>query len=225
VQKWLLLTLLLATPAAAQDAPLVEGFAEGFTFHIPDATRRIDPDGAMVYAKAGGGNTQIAAVRQGAVPCVFIATSLNLNEGVSGAPIVMLEETWDLRGVSFEANPKHEFAPPGGVYLTMKGPQIQCRISTGGSGGKLQRTSQCGDRFEATIEEKMMPAFTAASAKLKSLCQWKGDAAAASVYLPDPGVNRRRRAPRRRPDITSVSACRPDSCNSAMGLRRTPWRS
>jgi hypothetical protein len=173
VQKWLLLTLLLATPAAAQDAPLVEGFAEGFTFHIPDATRRIDPDGAMVYAKAGGGNTQIAAVRQGAVPCVFIATSLNLNEGVSGAPIVMLEETWDLRGVSFEANPKHEFAPPGGVYLTMKGPQIQCRISTGGSGGKLQRTSQCGDRFEATIEEKMMPAFTAASAKLKSLCQWK----------------------------------------------------
>jgi hypothetical protein len=173
LQKWLLSTLLLATPAAAQDASLTAGFAEGFTFHLPDATRRIDPDGAIVYAKSGGSNTQVAAVRQGATPCVFIATSLNLNEGVSGTPLVMLEETYDLRGVSFEANPKHEFAPPGGVYLTMKGPKIQCRISTGGSGGKLQRTSQCGDRFEATIEQQMMPAFTATSAKLKSLCEWK----------------------------------------------------
>ena len=173
MQKWLLLTLLMVTPAAAQDASLVEGFAEGFTFHIPGATRKIDPDGAAVYTKSGGSNTQIAAVRQGATPCVFIATSLNLNEGVSGTPVVMLEETYDLRGVSFEANSKHEFAPPGGVYLSMKGPKILCRISTGGSGGKLQRTSQCGDRFEATIEEKMMPAFTTTSAKLKGLCQWK----------------------------------------------------
>jgi len=173
LQKWLLLTLLLATPAAAQDASLTESFAEGFTFHVPDASRRLDPDGAVIYSKSGGTNTQIAAVRQGAVPCVFIATSLNLNEGISGAPIVMLEETYDLRGVSFDANPKHESAPPGGVYLSMKGPKIQCRISTGGSGGRLQRTSQCGDRFEATIEERMLPAFTATVAKLKSLCQWK----------------------------------------------------
>jgi hypothetical protein len=173
LQKWLLLTLLLATPAAAQDASLTESFAEGFTFHVPDASRRIDPDGAAVYAKSGSSNTQIAAVRQGATPCVFIATSLNLNEGVSGTPLVMLEETYDLRGVSFEADPKHQFAPPGGVYLSMTGPKIQCRISTGGSGGKLQRSSQCGDRFEATIEERMMPAFTATVAKLKSLCQWK----------------------------------------------------
>lgn len=172
MQKWLLLTLLLATPAAAQDVSPVAGFAEGLTFHLPDANRKIDPDGTAVYYKAGG-STQIAAVRQGATPCVFIATSLNLNEGVSGSPIVMLEETYDLRGVSFEANPKHEFAPPGGVYLSMKGPKILCRISTGGSGGKLQRSSQCGDRFEATIEEKMMPAFTATAAKLKGLCQWK----------------------------------------------------
>ena len=173
MRKLLLSLLLLATPALAQDASLIEGFAEGFTFHIPGSSRSIDPDGAVVYAKGGGGNTHVSAVRQGASPCVFIATSLNLNEGVSGTPIVMLEETYDLRGVSFEANPKHEFAPPGGIYLAMKGPKIQCRISTGGSGGKLQRTSQCGDRFEATIEEQMMPAFTATSAKLKSLCQWK----------------------------------------------------
>ena len=173
MKRWLLLTLLLATPAAAQDAPLVEGFADGFTFHIPGANRKIDPDGAVVYARSGGGNTHIAAVRQGASPCVFISTSLNLNEGVSGTPVVMLEETYDLRGVSFEANPRHEFAPPGGVYLSMKGPKTQCRISTGGSGGRLQRTSQCGDRFEATIEEQMMPAFTATSTKLRSLCQWK----------------------------------------------------
>jgi len=173
VRKLLLSILLLATPAAAQDASLVQGFADGFTFHIPDATRRTDPDGAAVYATSGGSNTNIAAVRQGAAPCVFIATSLNLNEGVSGTPVVMLEETYDLRGVSFEANPKHESAPPGGVYLAMKGPKILCRISTGGSGGKLQRSSQCGDRFEATIEEKMMPAFTATAAKLKSICQWK----------------------------------------------------
>jgi hypothetical protein len=173
LKKWLLLTLLLATPSAAQETSTVEGFAEGFTFHIPGSNRRTDPDGAVVYTKGGGGNTQIAAVRQGATPCMFISTSLNLNEGVNGTPIVMLEETYDLRGASFEANPKHEFAPPGGAYLTMKGAKIQCRISTGGSGGKLQRTSQCNDRFEATIEQQMMPAFTATSAKLKGLCQWK----------------------------------------------------
>ena len=104
---------------------------------------------------------------------MFISSSLNLNEGISGTPLVMLEETYDLRGASFEADPKHQFAPPGGVYLTMKAPKILCRVSTGGTGGRLQRTAQCQDRFEATIEEKMMPVFSAASGQLKTLCQWK----------------------------------------------------
>ena len=164
---------LLATPAAAQDAALTEKFAEGFTFNSIFAQgHKTDPDGAVVYARNGGGNTHISAVRPGAAPCVFIATSLNLNEGVSGTPVVMLEETYDLRGASFEADAKHQFAPPGGVYLMMKAPKILCRVSTGGS-GKLSRTAQCEDRFEATIEERMMPAFTAASAELKTLCKWK----------------------------------------------------
>ncbi len=34
--------------------------------------------------------------------------------------------------------------------------------------GKLTRTAQCEDRFEATIEEQMMPAFRATVARLKA---------------------------------------------------------
>ena len=52
----------------------------------------------------------------------------------------MLEETYDLRNVSFKADRKHPLAPPRGVYLTMKGPKILCRVSTGGSGGARRRT-------------------------------------------------------------------------------------
>src|SRR4051794_21638067 len=64
VKKWMLLALLLATPARAQDAALVEGFAEGFTFHSIFGTgHKIDTDGAVVYSKSGGSNTHIAAVR------------------------------------------------------------------------------------------------------------------------------------------------------------------
>ena len=174
MKKTILLALLLATPALAQDASITEGFAEGFTFHSSFATgHRIDPDGATVYARSGGGNTHVSSVRQGAAPCVFISTSLNLNEGIPGSPTVMLEETYDLRNATFAADPKHDAAPPGGVYLMMKGRNILCRISTGGSGGKLRRTPECEDRFEATIEPQMMPAFTATSAKLKALCNWK----------------------------------------------------
>jgi hypothetical protein len=45
----LLFTLLLTTSAAAQDVSMVQGFAEGFTFHSHFAgNRRIDPDGAVV---------------------------------------------------------------------------------------------------------------------------------------------------------------------------------
>jgi hypothetical protein len=170
----LLITLLLTTPAAAQDTSMVQGFAEGFTFHSHFAgNRRTDPDGAVVYWKNGGGNTHIASVRQAGAPCVFLSHSLNLNEGVDGTPVVMLEETYDLRNVSFEADPKHQLAPPGGVYLTMKGPKILCRVSTGGSGGTLKRSAQCEDRFEATIDEQMMPAFKTTSEQLKTLCKWK----------------------------------------------------
>jgi hypothetical protein len=40
----LLFTLLLTTSAAAQDVSMVQGFAEGFTFHSHLAgNRRIDP--------------------------------------------------------------------------------------------------------------------------------------------------------------------------------------
>jgi len=174
LKKVLLLTLCLTTPALAQDPKLTEGFAEGFTFHSVFAKgHRIDPDGATVYAQNGAGNTHIAAVRPGAAPCVFISSSLNLNEGISGTPIVMLEETYDLRNASFVADPKHQFAPAGGVYLTMKGSNILCRSSTSGSGGKLTRTAQCEDSIEVTIEAPMMPAFTATSAKLKAACNWK----------------------------------------------------
>jgi hypothetical protein len=181
LKRIVLITLLLAAPAAslvssatAQDASLVTGFADGFTFHAHTAAnRKIDSDGAAVYSRYGGSNTHIASVRQGAAPCVFLSNSLNLNEGISGTPVVMLEETYDLRGVSFEADAKHEFAPPGGLYLTMKGPHILCRVSTGGSGGALTRNAQCQDRFEATIDEQMMPAFKVASERLKALCSWK----------------------------------------------------
>jgi hypothetical protein len=181
LKRIVLITLLLAAPAAslvsratAQDASLVAGFADGFTFHSHvAANRKVDSDSAVVYSRDGGGNTHIASVRQGAAPCVFLSNSLNLNEGISGTPVVMFEETYDLRGVSFEADAKHRFAPPGGLYLTMKGPHILCRVSTGGSGGALKRTAQCQDRFEATIDEQMMPAFKAASERLKALCNWK----------------------------------------------------
>jgi hypothetical protein len=166
--------LVMTVPAAAQDSSLVEGFAEGFTFHsIFSQGHKIDSDGATVYANSDRDTTRVATVRAGAAPCVFISTSLNLNQNTSATPVVMLEETYDLRGVTFTANPKHEFAPPGGVYLIMTGPKILCRISTGGSSGKLTRTAQCEDRFEATIEEQMMKAFTATSAKLKASCQWR----------------------------------------------------
>jgi hypothetical protein len=173
LKRSILLALLLATPAVAQDASLVENFAQGFTFHSIFAdSRKVDADGAVVYSGSRDGNTHIASVRPGAVPCVFISTSLNLNEGSNGT-LVMLEETYDLRGVSFEADARHQFAPPDGVYLTMKGPKILCRVSTGGTGGKLQRGTQCSDRLEATIEPRMMPAFTRATAELKSLCKWR----------------------------------------------------
>ena len=174
MKRIVLITLLLAAPATAQDASLVTGFADGFTFHAHTAAnRKTDSDGAAVYSRYGGSNTHIASVRQGAAPCVFLSNSLNLNEGISGTPVVMLEETYDLRGVSFEADAKHQFAPPGGVYLTMKGPHILCRVSTGGSGGMLTRTAQCQDRFEATIDEQMMPAFKATAERLKALGNWK----------------------------------------------------
>lgn len=180
MKRAILITLLLTTSATAQDssrvrdASLVQGFAEGFTFHSHfGAKARIDRDGAVVYAGKGGTNTHIASVRSGAAPCVFLSNSLHLNEGITGTPTVMLEETYDLRGVSFEADPKHQFAPPGGVYLTMKGPNILCRVSTGGSPGKLMRTAQCEDRLEATIDEQMMPAFQTTAERLKSLCNWK----------------------------------------------------
>jgi hypothetical protein len=174
VKRAILITLLLTTPVAAHDASLVEGFAAGFTFHSHfGAKRGIDPDGAVVYFRNGGSNTHIDSVRSGAAPCVFLSSSLNLNEDTSGAPTVMLEDTYDLRGISFEADPKHEFAPPGGVYLTMKGPNIHCSVSTGGSPGKLTRRAQCHDRFEATIDEDMMPAFKATAEQLKALCKWK----------------------------------------------------
>lgn len=170
----LIALIAMIVPAAAQDSSLTEGFAEGFTFHSTFSQgHKIDSDGAAVYAKSDRDNTHISTVRQGTAPCVFISTSLNLNQSPSAAPVVMLEETYDLRGVTYSANPKHEFAPPGGVYLIMTGPKILCRISTGGSSSKLTRTAQCEDRFEATIEERMMPAFSATSAKLKGLCQWK----------------------------------------------------
>jgi hypothetical protein len=55
----------------------------------------------------------------------------------------------------------------------MKGPNILCRVSTGGSPGKLTRTAQCEDRLEATIDEQMMPAFQTTAERLKSLCNWK----------------------------------------------------
>lgn len=174
MKRAILITLLLTTSATAQDASLVQGFAEGFTFHSHfGANPRIDRDGAVVYARNGGTNTHIASVRSGAAPCVFLSNSLNLNEGITGTPTVMLEETYDLRAVSFEADPKHQFAPPGGVYLTMKGPNILCRVSTGGSPGKLTRTAQCEDRLEATIDEQMMPAFKTTAERLRSLCNWK----------------------------------------------------
>lgn len=174
VRKAWLLMLMLATPAWAQDISLTEGFAEGFTFHSIFASgHRVDSDGAVVYARNGGGNTHIAAVRPGAAPCVFISSSLNLNEGIKGTPTVMLEETYDLRNASFVADAKHQWAPPGGVYLTLKAPNVLCKVSTSGEGGKLTRTAQCEDRFEATIEQPMMPAFTATAAKLKALCKWK----------------------------------------------------
>jgi hypothetical protein len=113
----LLFTLLLTTSAAAQDVSMLQGFAEGFTFHSHFAgNRRIDPDGAVVYWRDGGCNTHIASVRQAGAPCVFLSHSPNLNEGVGGTQVVMLEETYDLRNVSFEADRKHQFAPPGGVY-------------------------------------------------------------------------------------------------------------
>lgn len=174
MKRALLLALLLTTPASAQEPSLTEGFAEGFTFHSVFAKgHRIDPDGATVYAQNGAGNTHIAAVRPGAAPCVFISSSLNLNEGIAGTPIVMLEETYDLRNASFVADPKHQFAPPGGVYLIMKGRNILCRSSTSGGAGKLARTAQCEDSIDVTIEPQMMPAFTATSARLKTLCNWK----------------------------------------------------
>lgn len=174
MKKILLLALSLTTPAFAHDPLLTEGFAEGFTFHSVFAKgHRIDKDGATVYAQNGEGNTHISAVRPGAVPCVFISSSLNLNEGTAGAPIVMLEDTYDLRNISFAVDRKHQFAPPGGAYLTMKGPGVLCRASTGGSAGKLTRTVECEDSIEVTIEPQMMPAFTMTSARLKALCNWK----------------------------------------------------
>lgn len=174
LRKLVLFALLLATPAVAQDASLTEGFAEGFMFHSSFADgHRTDSDGATVYTRIGSGNTHIAAVRPGSAPCVFVSASLNLNEGIGSTPIVMLEETYDLRNVTFAADPKHDAAPPGGTYLVMKGPNILCRIATGGSPSKLIRTPQCQDRYEATIEPQMMTAFTATSAKLKTLCKWK----------------------------------------------------
>ena len=70
----LLSTLLLTTSAAAHDDSMVQGFAEGFTFHSHFAgNRRINPDGAVVYWRDGGGNTHIASVRQADAPCVFLS--------------------------------------------------------------------------------------------------------------------------------------------------------
>lgn len=45
--------------------------------------------------------------------------------------------------------------------------------ATGGSPGKLTRTAQCEDRFEATIDAQMMTAFKTTAEQLKSLCKWK----------------------------------------------------
>ena len=90
MKRTLPITLLLTTPAAAQDASMVQGFAEGFTFHSHfAANRRIDPDGAVVHWRDGGGNTH------------------------------------------------------------------------------------CEHRFEATVEERMMPAFEVTSEQLNTPCKWK----------------------------------------------------
>jgi hypothetical protein len=36
-----------------------------------------------------------------------------------------------------------------------------------------ERIAQCEDRFEATIDERMMTAFETTSGQLKTLCRWK----------------------------------------------------
>jgi hypothetical protein len=168
-----LVLVLCAAPASAQEPSLVEGFAEGFTFNaIFSTSHRTDSEGAVVYNRNESDGARIAVVRQGADPCVFLSTSLNLNTG-NAAPVVVLDETYDLRGVSFESNPKHEFAPPGGTYLIMKGPRVLCRLSTGGDRAKLAYLHQCQNELLVTIESRMMAAFERTAAKLKGLCKWK----------------------------------------------------
>lgn len=165
--------VVAAVPVAAQQPSPVQDFADGFTFLPRFSNSRTDADGSVVFTRNAADVTRVASVRQGADPCVFLSISLNLNTASFAAPVVLLEETYDLRGVTFEANPKHEFAPPGGVYLMMSGPRILCRVSTGGSLAKLDRRGECGDKFEVTIEAPMMPAFTRTAERLKGPCRWR----------------------------------------------------
>lgn len=165
---------LIAAPAAAQEPSRVEGFAEGFTFNAMFSTSHTtDGQGSVVYRKSGADGARIAIVRQGADPCVFVSTPLDLNASAGAAPVVLLEETYDLRGVIFESNPEHQFAPPGGTSLTMKGPHGLCRISTGGSRAKLSYLHECRDEMKTTITASMLPAFERTAAVLNKQCRWK----------------------------------------------------
>src|SRR4051794_4454141 len=96
----LLAVAVAAVPVAAQETSLVQGFAEGFTFSAAFSTsHRTEADGSVVYARNGADGAHISAMRQGMDPCVFMSTSLHLNTASFAAPVVLLEETYDLRDV------------------------------------------------------------------------------------------------------------------------------
>jgi hypothetical protein len=167
------ISLLAATPATAQEPSLVEGFADGFLFHYIFASKKTkNADGSITYWKRDNPGT--TTVRHSpAAACVFHITMLNLNTEPRFTPVVLIESVYDLRGITFEDLPKHEFASPEGSYFRMKGKRVLCETFTSGDKSKLEQKIECKDEVESTVEPPMLPILRATVPKLRQLCRWK----------------------------------------------------
>jgi hypothetical protein len=168
------IALLAVTPSRAQDTTLLEGFADGFLFHYIFAKQKTkNSDGSITYWKRD--NPGATTVRQSpADPCVFHVTMLNLNTEPRFTPVVLIENIYDLRGITFEELPKPEFTSQGGSYYRMQGKKVQCDINTfGSSSTKVEQKIECRDIAESTVEPAMLPILRATAPKLRQQCKWK----------------------------------------------------
>jgi hypothetical protein len=83
------------------------------------------------------------------------------------------EATYNLRGVSFASDRKHELAPKDGTYLILNGPRVFCEVAMAGGGSRPERRDACRDTYEGTIEATMFATFERTAARLRGLCGWK----------------------------------------------------